>query len=387
MGLDHTLIHLGEDRSKYFNAVAPPIIQTSNFAFDDISSMRQAILDEANNHIYTRGNNPTVEILRKKIAALEKAEDALIVGSGASAAAIAVTGNLKSGDHVICVDHPYSWTRKLFSEILSRWEITVDYVDGRDVLNIRSVIKDNTTLLFLESPNSITFELQDLKACAELAREHNIVTVIDNSYCSPIYQNPIELGIDIVIHSGTKYLNGHSDVVVGVICSTKEMIHKLFKNEYMTYGTIISPNDAALVIRGLRTIELRMQHIQKVTGQLVDWLAEQDPIRQVIYPFHSSFPQFELAKKQMRGATGLFSIILNTDKKSDVEKFIQALNNFIIAVSWGGHESLCMPFLAFHDMPGYPDHHVDWRLVRMSVGFESYEYLRDDIAQALLAIT
>jgi len=387
MGLDHTLIHLGEDRSKYFNAVAPPIIQTSNFAFDDISSMRQAILDEANNHIYTRGNNPTVEILRKKIAALEKAEDALIVGSGASAAAIAVTGNLKSGDHVICVDHPYSWTRKLFSEILSRWEITVDYVDGRDVLNIRSVIKDNTTLLFLESPNSITFELQDLKACAELAREHNIVTVIDNSYCSPIYQNPIELGIDIVIHSGTKYLNGHSDVVVGVICSTKEMIHKLFKNEYMTYGTIISPNDAALVIRGLRTIELRMQHIQKVTGQLVDWLAEQDPIRQVIYPFHSSFPQYELAKKQMRGATGLFSIILNTDKKSDVEKFIQSLNNFIIAVSWGGHESLCMPFLAFHDMPGYPDHHVDWRLVRMSVGFESYEYLRDDIAQALLAIT
>jgi len=383
MSLDNILIHLGEERSKYFNAVAPPIIQSSNFVFDDISSLRNAILDESNTHIYTRGNNPTVSILRKKIAALEKAEDALIVGSGASAAAIAITGNLKSGDHVICIDHPYSWTRKLFSENLSRWDIEVDYIDGRDIENISAAIQENTTLLFLESPNSITFELQDLKACAALAKQHNIVTVIDNSYCSPIFQNPIELGIDIVIHSGTKYLNGHSDVVVGVICSTKEMILKLFKNEYMTYGTIISPHDASLVIRGLRTLEMRMHKIQKVTMQLVDWLAEQKQVKQVLYPFHSSFPQLSLAKEQMRGGSGLFSMILNTDKKSDVEKFINALNNFIIAVSWGGHESLCMPFLAFHDMLGYPDHHVDWRLVRMSVGFESFEYLKEDIEQAL----
>ncbi len=383
MSNDQTLIHLGEDRSKYFNAVSPPIIQSSNFVFDDIASLREAILDESNKHIYTRGNNPTVEILRKKIAALEKAEDALIVGSGASAAAIAITGNLKAGDHVICIQSPYSWTHKLFTITLARWDITVDFVDGREVENIRTAIKENTTVLFLESPNSITFELQDLKACAQLAKEHGIVTIIDNSYSSPILQNPIALGIDIVIHSGTKYLNGHSDVVVGAICSTKEMILKLFKNEYMTYGTIISPNDAALVIRGLRTLELRMQHVQDVAMQLVDWLAKQEQIRQVIYPFHPSFPQYALAQKQMRGGSGLFSIILNTDKKSDVEKFIQALNNFIIAVSWGGHESLCMPFLAFHDMPGYPDHHVDWRLVRISVGFESFEYLRDDLAQAL----
>ncbi len=386
MSLDHTLIHLGEDRKKYFNAVSPPIIQSSNFVFDSISDLREAIGDEVNNHIYTRGNNPTVAILRKKIAALEKAEDALIVGSGASAAAIAVTGNLKSGDHVICVNLPYSWTRKLFSETLSRWDVSVDYVDGRDVANIKNAIKENTALLYLESPNSISFELQDLKACAALAKEHNIITIIDNSYSSPIFQNPIELGIDIVIHSGTKYLNGHSDVVVGVICSTKDMIAKLFKNEYMTYGTIISPHDAAMVIRGLRTIKMRMEHVQKVGMQLVDWLADHKKIKKVIYPYHPSFPQYDLAKQQMRGGTGLFSIILDVEEKAEVEKFINALNNFIIAVSWGGHESLCIPFLAFHDIPGWPDHYVDWRLVRMSVGFESFEYLRDDIEQALNAI-
>jgi len=386
MSLDHTLIHLGEERKKYFNAVSPPIIQSSNFVFDDIHDLRSAIGDEVNNHIYTRGNNPTVNILRKKIAALEKAEDALIVGSGASAAAIAVTGNLKAGDHAICVNLPYSWTRKLFSETLSRWNVTVDYVDGRDIENIKHAIKENTTLLYLESPNSITFELQDLKACADLAKSKGITTIIDNSYASPIFQNPIEFGIDIVIHSGTKYLNGHSDVVVGVICSTKEMIAKLFKNEYMTYGTIISPHDAALVIRGLRTISMRMEHMQKVGTQLVDWLAKHKKVRKIIYPFHDSFPQFELARKQMKGATGLFSIVLDVEEKSEVEKFINALNNFIIAVSWGGHESLCLPFLAFHDIPGWPDHYVDWRLVRLSVGFESFEYLRDDLEQALARI-
>ena len=387
MDNNHTLIHLGEDRKSYFNAVSPPIIQSSNFVFDSIQDLRDAIQDELNTHIYTRGNNPTVEILRKKIAALEGAEDALVVGSGSSAAAIAVMSNLNAGDHAICINRPYSWTRKLFSEILSRFEIEVDYVDGRDIKNIQASIRNNTKVLFLESPNSITFELQDLEACSSLAKKHNLITIIDNSYSSPIFQNPITLGIDIVIHSGTKYLNGHSDVVFGVICSTKKMIRKIFKYEYMTFGTIISPNDASLVIRGLRTLELRMQHVQSVASQLVDWLAGHKKIKKVIYPFHKEFPQYTLAKKQMRGASGLFSIVLNTEDKSDIEKFVSSLRNFIIAVSWGGHESLCMPFLAFHDIHGFDDHYIDWRLIRFSVGFETFEFLKNDLENALEQIT
>jgi len=381
--IDNILLHLAEDRNKYYNAVSPPIIQTSNFVFDSIEHLRESIKDEIDNHIYTRGNNPTVEILRRKIAALEKAEDALIVGSGSSAMSIAVLTNVNAGDHIVCINHPYSWTKKLTNTMLPRFGITTTYVDGSSLDEITAAIQENTKVIILESPNSITYELQDLKAVSDLAKENNIVTVIDNSYSSPIFQNPITLGIDIVIHSGTKYLNGHSDVVCGMICSSTEMIKKIFANEYMTLGTIISPSDAMLIIRGLRTLEIRMKRIEDTTTKLVNYLHTHPKVRQVLYPFHESFPQQALAKKQMSGCSGLFSIILDTDDKETVMRFSKALDRFLIAVSWGGHESLQMPFLAFHDMEGKEDHHVDWRLVRLSVGFESYKYLKENLDKAL----
>ena len=377
------LIHKGEDRKNYYNAIAPPIIQTSNFRFDSIDHMRNSITDELNAHIYTRGNNPTTEILRKKLASLEHTDDALVTGSGVAAISIAVIANVNQGDHIICVDHTYSWTYKLFSSFLTRFGVSCTFVDGREISNIEKAIQDNTRLLYLESPNSATFELQDLSACATLARKHNIITVIDNSYATPLYQNPADHGIDLIVHSGTKYLNGHSDVVFGAVCGSKKMIAKIFKNEFMTLGTILSPNDAFLVIRGLRTLEMRMRSIKVVTNQLVNFLAEHPKVRKVIYPGHESFPQYELAMSQMKGGTGLFSIVLNVDDKEKVRQFVHALQKFIIAVSWGGHESLCMPYICFHDMEGKEDHHIDWRLVRLSIGFESYEYLKEDLANAL----
>jgi cystathionine beta-lyase/cystathionine gamma-synthase len=380
------LIHNGENRDLYYKAIAPPIIQTSNFAFDSIDHLQASIQDELHSHIYTRGNNPTTEILRKKLAALEHTQDALVTGSGVAAISIAVIANVNQGDHIISIAHPYSWTHKLLTSFLPRFGVDCTFVDGRDINNIEKAITDRTKLLYLESPNSATFELQDLAACASLAKKHNIVTVIDNSYASPIYQNPADYGIDLIVHSGTKYLNGHSDVVFGAICGSAEMIEKIFKNEFMTLGTILSPHDAFLVIRGLRTLEIRMKSIKEVTIKLVNYLTDHPKIKEVIYPGHESFPQHELAMKQMKGGTGLFSIILNVDSKEKVRTFVHALKKFIIAVSWGGHESLCMPFIAFHDMEGKEDHHVDWRLVRLSVGFEPYSYLQQDLEQALALI-
>jgi cystathionine beta-lyase len=384
MHLSEILTHLGETRGNYFNAMAPPVIQTSNFVFDTLDEFRQALTDELGHHIYSRGNNPTVEILRKKVAALEKAEDALVFGSGMAAISTTIIANVKAGDHIICVDAPYSWTKILATKFLPRFDVTHTFVDGRDVRNIEAAIRPNTTLLILESPNSLTFELQDLSACAELAKKHGLVTCIDNSYASPIFQNPIEMGIDLVMHTGTKYLNGHSDAVVGVVCGSKKMIQKIFEVDYMTLGPILSPHDAAMVIRGLRTLELRVKRSNDSAMKITEYLAQHPKVERVLYPFHPSFPQYELARKQMTGAGGLFSVYLKTETLAEAEAFFHRLKRFLLAVSWGGHESLVMPSAAFYNIPGRPDTTVPFNLVRFYIGLEDPEWLIEDLEQALM---
>ncbi len=387
MQLDHILTHLGEERSRYFNAVSPPIIQSSNFVFDSIQDMRDAITDEINQHVYTRGNNPTTAILRKKLAALEHAEDALVVSSGASAMAAAVLSQVKAGDHIVCVQKPYAWTYKLLTEFLLKFDISFDFVDATEIQQIADALKSNTSVLILESPNSLTFEIQDLAACAKLAKDHNITTVIDNSYATPLYQNPIDYGIDIVIHSGTKYINGHSDVVCGVICSSKVIIENIFKSEFMTLGLNISPSDAFLILRGLRTLPMRMERIVNTTAAVIDYLSDHDGVDRILFPFHDSFPQQTLAKKQMKACGGLFSIMLKTKDKDKIERFVDALDAFLIAVSWGGHESLKMPSLVFHDIPGREDSPIPYNLIRLSIGLESPEFLIANLEKAFKAIS
>lgn len=383
MHLSDILTHLGEDRTQYFNAVAPPIIQTSNFAFKTLDEFRQAFTNELTHHIYTRGNNPTVQILREKLAALEKAEDALVFASGAGAIACAVIANVSAGDHVVCVDAPYSWTKELLSKFLPRFGVQCTFVDGTNIQNIERAIQSNTKFLYLESPNSLTFELQDLAACAQLAKKSGIITCIDNSYCSPLYQNPIELGIDIVVHSGTKYLNGHSDVVVGVLCSSRAMIQKIFESEMMTLGNIISPHDASLVLRGLRTLELRVNKSFESAFNIAQYLENHPKIERVLYPFLPSFPQYVLAKQQMRGAGGLLSVYLKADSIEQAEAFFHRLQRFLLAVSWGGYESLVLPSAAFYNIPGRPDSPVSWKLVRFYIGLEEADWLIEDLEQAL----
>lgn len=383
MQLSEILMHLGEDREKYFNAISPPIIQSSNFAFKTLDDFRQAIGDEMDNHIYTRGNNPTVQILRKKVAALEHTEDALIFASGSGAIAAAVIANVKAGDHVVCVQKPYSWTTALLGKFLARFAVTHTFVDGRNIEEIAAAIQDNTTVLYLESPNSLTFEMQDLAACATLAKAHDLVSIIDNSYASPIFQNPADDGIDIIVHSGTKYLNGHSDVVVGVVCGKKAMMEKIFASEYMTLGGIISPNDANLVIRGLRTLELRLQRSHQSAMKITHYLEQHPKVKSVVYPFLASHPQHDLAKRQMRGCGGLFSMHLNISTLAQAETFFNALHCFTLAVSWGGHESLVMPTAGFYNIPGREDSPLPFTLVRFYIGLEDADYLIEDLKQAL----
>lgn len=383
MNINDILIHHGEERKNYFNAVAPPIIQTSNFVFDSVEQLREKISDEINHHVYSRGNNPTVQILRKKVAELEHAEDALITSSGSAAIAIATMAHLSAGDHVICVEKPYSWTNKLVTNLLHRFGVDYDFVDATKITNIEKAIKENTKVIILESPNSLTFECQDLEACSKLAKKHNIITVIDNSYSSPIFQNPIDFGIDLVVHSGTKYINGHSDVVLGVICGSKKLISKIFYSEFMTLGVNISPNDAAMAIRGIRTLDLRVKRSDSTANKVVDFLKKHPKIKRVIHPFSDDFPQKELAKKQMRGCGGLFTMVLNAKSKEEVLQFTNSIQKFLIAVSWGGYESLMIPSIAFHDIPGMEDSPIPWTYVRLYIGLEEPEYLIADLDQAL----
>jgi cystathionine beta-lyase/cystathionine gamma-synthase len=381
--LSDILTHEGENREQYFHAIAPPVIQTSNFAFDSVESMRNAMTDELSHHIYTRGNNPTVEILRKKIALLEHTEDALVTGSGAAAIAAAVIANVGQGDHIICVQKPYSWTYKLISQFLPRFGVSFTFVDGTDTADIERAIQTNTKVLFLESPNSLTFEIQDLNACSRLAKQHSIVTIIDNSHASPVFQNPSDAGIDIVVHSATKYINGHSDVVAGAICSSHAMIDKIFRSEIMTLGMTISPHDAALMLRGLRTLPLRVRQSDASARILADYLYNHPAIERMYFPLHPSFPQFELASKQMSGCGGLITVRLKAPDKESVLQVISNIRKFLIAVSWGGYESLMIPSIVFHDMPGLPDSPIHWSTIRFYVGLEDAEELQADLDQAL----
>jgi cystathionine beta-lyase/cystathionine gamma-synthase len=387
MELSEILYHLGEDRENYFNAVSTPIIQSSNFAFKDLNVFRNMLSNELTGRLYTRGNNPTVEILRKKIAALESAEDALITASGAAAVAAAVIGNVKMGDHIVCVKSPYSWTIALTQKFLPRFGVTTTFVDAKNTEEIEKAIQPNTKVLYLESPNSLTFDIQDLTACAALCKKYNLISIIDNSHCSPIFQRPIEMGIDIVVHSATKYINGHSDVVAGVICGKKEMIFKLFNSELMTIGAIISPHDANLIIRGLRTLPLRMKQCDESAAKVVNYLKSHPKVKKIYYPFLETSPQYALAKKQMSGNGGLFSIETTAKTIEEAEAFFYALKRFTFAVSWGGHESLIFPTVSLYGVAGKIPPALPFNFARFYIGLEDADWLIEDLENAFKVIS
>ncbi len=384
--LSYILNHLGEDRENYYNAVSAPIILSSNFCFESVSDMRTKLERELETPFYTRGYNPTVAILRKKIAALEGTEDAIVFSSGSAAIAAAVMSVVKGGDHVVCVQKPYSWTNTLISSYLAKYGVEHTFVSATEENEVFAAVRPNTKLVYLESPNSLTFELQNITAITKYCREKRITTIIDNSYCSPINQNPAAMGVDIVVHSGTKYINGHSDVVCGVVATTKARCDKMMAEEYMTIGSIITAHDAWLIIRGLRTLELRVNRSSSSAQQIAEWLEQHPKVEKVLYPTLKSNPQYELAKKQMKQGGGLLSVWLKAKDVAEMEKFCDSLNTFLIATSWGGHESLVLPICALKTSVSLSSQ-LPWNMVRLYIGLESPEVLLRDLESALNMIS
>ncbi len=383
MELSYILNQLGEDRELYFNAVAPPIVQTSNFAFGSVAGLRKAFEDEMSGYLYSRGLNPTVDILRKKLAALDEAEDCLLFANGAAAIFAAVLAHVKGGDHIISVRKPYAWVQRMFDVILPRFGITTTYIDGTDITNFEAALKPYTTFIYLESPNSWTYELQDIKAVADLAKKHNIITLIDNSYCTPLFQKPIPLGIDLCMQTATKYIGGHSDTLGGVLTGSHAAMKRIFDSEYLAIGSGISPFNAWLLLRGLRTLPARLKQISETTKAVMGFLKSHPKIGAVLFPLDESFSQYNLAKQQMSGAAGLLTITLKNGTAQRITTFCESLKTFLIAVSWGGHESLVLPKCAGIKEEEFDATNIEHQYIRLYTGLEDAEYLIKDLDQAL----
>lgn len=382
MDLSYLLNEYGEARSDYFNAVSPPIMQTSNFKFSKVDALRDAFENEMGSYLYSRGVNPTVDILRKKLAALDGAEDCLVFNNGAAAIFAGVLANVKAGDHIVSVAHPYTWVQRLFDVILPRFGITTTYVTGKNPQDYFDATTQHTTFYYLESPNSWNFALQDIPAIAAFAKQKGIVTLIDNSYCTPLYQRPIAMGIDLAMQTATKYIGGHSDTLGGVLCGSKAMMKKIFDSEYLTVGSGIQPFNAWLLIRGLRTLPVRLERINQTTQQVVAFVKQHPAVSGIIYPFDEGFDQYALAQQQMGAAPGLFSFFLKAGSRQQIVTFCEALQHIMMAVSWGGYESLLLPKCASMQDDAFDAHNPDHCMVRMYVGLEDAAYLIADLEQA-----
>ncbi len=380
MAIETMLSHYGEDRSQYHGAVVPPIFQTSLFTFENMEAISQAF-NTPGSYLYTRGMNPTVEVAEKKIAYLEGGERAKLFASGMGAITASILNFVKTGDHIVALNSIYGPTTSFLSKYLAeKFAITTTFVDFENTDDVLAAIQDNTTLIYLESPTSLVFRMLDLPRIAAFAKAHHIATVIDNSWATPIYQKPLEMGIDVVVHSVSKYLSGHSDVVAGVAVGSEEVMESIFNLEHALLGAKIAPFEAWLILRGLRTLPIRMRQHSESAMIIAEYLDKHPKIVKVNYPGLASFPDHELAKKQLKGYSGLLSFIVDGDLAA-VRRFVDNLQYFNIGVSWGGFESLALNLARDGKDPNVPI-----GLVRISVGLEDVNDLLADLEQALARV-
>ena len=380
---DLASLTVAHDDGNYAEAVVPPIFQTSLFTFADYDDMIASYRGEKVRPIYTRGLNPTVRMFEEMLAKLEGAEDALGFASGMAAISSAVLSFVEPGDRIVAVRHVYPDAFRLFGTILKKLRVEVTYVDGRDEEEVARALP-GAKLFYMESPTSWVMEAHDVGALAALARRHGVVTMIDNSWASPIFQQPIKLGVDLVIHSASKYLGGHSDVVSGVVAGSKELIGRIKAEAYPYLGAKMSPFDAWLLIRGLRTLPIRMKAHEASALEIARRLQDHALVEQVCHPgLSNSLPD------GLNGTSGLFSFIFR--EGVDIRAFADRLALFKLGVSWGGHESLIVPGEVVLQQKAQPNSAhafgIDARSVRLHVGLEGTEALWGDIEAAIAAAT
>jgi len=369
------------DEANFAEAVVPPIFQTSLFTFPDYDDMIASYRGEKVRPIYTRGLNPTVRAFEEMLAKLEGGEDALGFASGMAAISSTVLSFVEPGDRIVAVRHCYPDAFRLFGTHLKRMKVEVTYVDGRDEEAVAKALP-GAKLLYLESPTSWVMEAHDVGALAALAKRHGVVSVIDNSWASPVFQRPLTLGVDLVLHSASKYLGGHSDVVAGVVAGSKELIGRIRAEAYPYLGGKLSPFDAWLLVRGLRTLPIRMKAHEASALDIARRLQALDIVDTVFHP--------ALANRLPPGLTGTSGLFSFTFRDGvDIRAFADHLKLFKLGVSWGGHESLIVPGEVVLQQKAQPNSAhafgISPRSVRLHIGLEGAEALWRDIEEAIAA--
>ncbi len=386
--LDTLMNHVGEDLNKEHGAVNPPIYQSSVFARSTYEDIEAYFEGAKEGYLYSRTKNPTNDVLEAKLAMLANAEASITFGSGMGAISSAILSCIKNGDHIIASNNLYNPTMNFITkELKEKCNIESTIVEGDKIEDFENNIKENTTLIYLECPSTAVFKMQDIKAIAKLAKKHNIKTIIDNTWATPLYQRCIEMGIDLEVHSLSKYLNGHSDVVGGCIIGSKEDIEGIRNSELALYGAKLAPFEVFLVIRGLRSLHARLAVHTKNAKEVVNFLDNHPKVTKVFHPLSKYFAQKELAEKQLLNCTALLSFEIDAKDTSDVKKFINELNLFKIGVSWGGHESLVFaPNIAILNemtLEQAKSLNVSPYTIRISLGLENAEDLINDLNDAL----
>lgn len=383
MRRDTIIQHIGEEK-KFEGAVAPGICQTSLFVFEQAADLRSMTADPASipgKYVYSPMGNPTLATAEAKIAALEGTESALLFASGMGAISAALFSCLKAGDHIVCVDTCYGPTHAMLADYLPRFGVETTFVVGEDPEDFVRATRPNTRVFYLESPSSILFRFQDFRAITDFAKSRGIKTITDNSYASPIFQQPHSMGVDIVVHSATKYIAGHSDVVAGALCGDKATCDRIVNEEARVMGNRIAPFEAWLITRGLRTLRLRAEEAQRTGNALASFLKSREEVRMVFHAGDEHHPQHALYEAQMQGSTGLVTFMPKFQQQEDVYRFLESLKIFQIGVSWGGFESLAVPI---YSTP------MDWPepkwLIRLYGGLEDNEDLIEDLDQAFRAV-
>lgn len=374
------IIHKGQAEDPLTGAIIAPIYQTSTFSLEGI--------DKSKGYEYSRAGNPTRASLEECLASLENARYCQTFSSGVNAAS-AILSLLRPGDHVIATEDLYGGTYRLFEEIYTRQYNTVTYVSGDNPENFAAAINKNTKLIWIESPTNPLLKLIDIEAVADICRSSNILLCMDNTFATPYFQNPLQFGADIILHSTTKYIGGHSDVIGGAVITNNPSIYEDIKHYQYVVGGIPSPFDSWLTLRGLKTLAVRMEKHEENAKAVASFLKEHFLVEEVYYPGLEDKPQYNLAKKQMSGFGGMISFKIKGGKE-EASRFFSSLELFRLAVSLGGVESLaCYPASMTHGT--IPEEKrkelgITNNLIRLSVGIEHINDLIKDLDQAFNAL-
>jgi cystathionine beta-lyase/cystathionine gamma-synthase len=376
-GFSTRAIHVAQEPEPHTGAITIPIYQTSTYAQEDIGVHR--------GFEYSRTDNPTRNAVEEVVASLEGGTHGLAFASG-MAAETALTYLLTPGDHVMAGDDLYGGTRRLFTGVLSRYGLEFSYVEAADLEEVEAAIRPETRMVWLESPTNPLLKIVDIRAVSELAHRHNALVVVDNTFASPYFQRPLELGADIVVHSATKYLGGHSDLVMGVIVTSNDGVHEVLKFHQNAVGGVPGPFDSWLLLRGLKTLSLRMERHASNAMSVACFLERHPRVRSVLYPGLQSHPQHELAARQMSGFGGIVTVEVEGGE-AGARELLRRSRLFVTAESLGGVESLAdHPAIMTHASvpPEIRDEiGVGAGLVRLSVGIEDEQDLLADLDQAL----